>query len=69
MPKPGRFPLIVDPLVGTTSLTKALTDGSGGLNLRYLDMFEGLELTLDQLQNRPHPFYGVVSGEHSVPIR
>jgi hypothetical protein len=43
--KPGRFPLIVDPLVGTTQLTKALMDGGGGLNLMYLDIFEGLGLT------------------------
>jgi hypothetical protein len=27
VPKPGRFPLIIDPLVGTAWLTKALMDG------------------------------------------
>jgi hypothetical protein len=40
IPKPGRFPLIVDPLVGMTWLTKALMDGGSGLNLMYLDTFE-----------------------------
>jgi hypothetical protein len=45
IPKPGRFPLIVDPLVGTTQLTKALMDGGISLNLMYLDTFDGLGLT------------------------
>jgi hypothetical protein len=41
----GRFPLVVDPLVGTTRLTKALVDEGSYLNLMYLDSFEGLGLT------------------------
>jgi hypothetical protein len=47
IPKPGRFPCIVNPLVGTTQLTKALMDWGSGLNLMYLDTFEGLGLTQD----------------------
>jgi hypothetical protein len=63
IPKSGRFPLIVDQLVGMTQLTKALMDGGSGLNLMYLDTFEGLGLTRDQFQSRPHPFYSVVPGK------
>jgi hypothetical protein len=44
IPKPGRFPIIVDPLVGMTQLTK---DGGSGLILMYIDTFEGLGLTCD----------------------
>jgi hypothetical protein len=69
IPKAWRFPLIVDLLVGTTWLTKALMDGGIGLSLMYLDTFEGLGHTRDQLQNNPHPFYGVVPGKQSVPLR
>jgi hypothetical protein len=61
--KPGRFPLIVDPVVGKTRLTKALMDRGSGLNLMYLDTFEGLGLTQDHIQNSPHPFYSVVLGK------
>jgi hypothetical protein len=43
------LPLIVDPLVGTTQLTNALMNGGSGLNLMYIDTFEGLGLTWDQL--------------------
>jgi hypothetical protein len=68
IPKSGRFSLIVDPLVGTTRLTKALMDRGSGLNLMYLDTFEVLGLTRDLLQSSPHPFYGVVSGKQSTPL-
>jgi hypothetical protein len=47
IPKLRRFPLIVDLLVGTNRLTKALMDGGSGLNLMYLDTFEGPRLTRD----------------------
>jgi hypothetical protein len=68
IPKPGRFPLIVDPLVGTTRLTKALADGGSNLNLMYFDTFKGLGLTRDQLQSSPHLFYGVVLGKQFIPL-
>jgi hypothetical protein len=42
IPKLGRFPLIVNPLVRTTRLTKAFMDGGSGLNLMYRNTFEGL---------------------------
>jgi hypothetical protein len=68
IPKSGRFPLIVDPLVGMTRLTKALMDGSNGLNLMYVDTFERLWFTRVQLQSSPHPFYGVLQGKKSIPL-
>jgi hypothetical protein len=68
IPKRGRFPLIVDLLVRMTWLTKALMDGCNGLNLMYLNAFEGLGLAQDQLKNSPHPFYVPVSGKQSIPL-
>jgi hypothetical protein len=68
IPKPGRIPLIIDLLVGTTCLTKALKDGGSDLNLMYLDTFEGLGLTRYQLQSSQHPFYRVVLGKLSIPL-
>jgi hypothetical protein len=51
-----------------TWLTKALMDGGSALNLMYLDTVEGLGLTWDQLQSRPHPFYRVVPGRQFVSL-
>jgi hypothetical protein len=68
IPRNGRIPLIVNPLVGMTRLTKALMDGGSGLNLMYLDTFEGLGLTHDQRQRNLHPFYRVVMGSSLSPL-
>jgi hypothetical protein len=43
-------------------------DGGSGLNLMYLDTFEGLGLSRDRLQSSPHSFYGVVLGKQSIPL-
>jgi hypothetical protein len=69
IPKPRRFPYIVDLLVGTTRLTKALVDGGSGINLMYLDTFEGLGLTWNQLQSNPHSFHGVVPRKQFIRLR
>jgi hypothetical protein len=69
IPKPGRFPLIVDPLDGTTRFTKFLMDGGSSLDLMYLNIFEGLGLGRDLLKTSPHPFYGVVPSKQSIPLR
>jgi hypothetical protein len=63
VPKPRRFPLIVDLLVGMTWLTKALMDGGSGLNFMYLNTFDWLEHTQDRLQSTPHPLYILVLGK------
>jgi hypothetical protein len=34
----------------------------------YLDTFEGLGLTRDQLHSNSHPFYRVVPDEQSIPL-
>ena len=33
----GRFPLIVDPIVGNLRFFEVLMDGSSGLNIRYIE--------------------------------
>jgi hypothetical protein len=68
IPKLGTFPLIVNPRVGMTRLTKGFMDRGSGINLMYLDTFEGLRFTRDQLQSNPHPFYGVVLDKQSIPL-
>jgi hypothetical protein len=35
----------------------------------YLDTFEGLGLGQDLLKTSAHPFYGVVPGKQSIPLR
>jgi hypothetical protein len=49
-------------------LTKALMDRGSGLNLMYLNTFDGLGIAQDQLQISLHSFYRVVPGKQSIPL-
>ena len=41
---PGQYPLIVDPIIGNTWLTKVLMDGASGPNILYANTLELLGL-------------------------
>jgi len=40
IPRPGRYPLVVDPIIGPKHLTKVLMDGGSGLNIMYAKMLD-----------------------------
>ena len=42
--KPGRYPLIVDPIVRKNYLTKVLMDGGSGLNILYVDTLDTMRI-------------------------
>ena len=35
IPHPGRYPLVVDPIIGNTRFSKVLMDGGSSLNIMY----------------------------------
>ena len=40
VPHPGRYPLIVDPIIGNTRFSKVLMDGGSSLNFMYAHTLE-----------------------------
>ena len=42
VPHPGRYPLVVDPIIGTKQLTMVLIDGGSGLNIMYAKMLDAM---------------------------
>jgi hypothetical protein len=36
---PGKYPLVVDPVIGNVRLTKVLMDGGSSLNIIYAETF------------------------------
>ena len=42
VPQPGRYPLVVDPVVDTKRLTKVLMDGGSGLNIMYAETLDAM---------------------------
>jgi hypothetical protein len=60
IPKPGRHPLVVDPIVSTKPLTKVLMDGDNSLNIKYA---ETLDTSWSRIQPTRAPFHGIVLGK------
>ena len=44
MPSPGKYPLVVDPVIGNIRLTKILMDGGRSLNIIYAETLGVAEL-------------------------
>ena len=40
--RPGRYPLVINPIVRKKHLTKVLMDGGSGLNILYIDTLDAM---------------------------
>jgi hypothetical protein len=67
--EPGKFPLVLDPVVAEVRLTKVLIDGLSGLNLIFASTLRkmGLDFT-DMLVPSKSTFYGIVPGNAAHPL-
>ena len=68
VPNPGQYPLVVDPIIGNTRLTKVLMDGGSGLNILYANMLGLLGLDRSQLRGDAAPFHGIMPGMRARPL-
>ena len=60
--RPGRYPLIVDPIVCKKHLTKVLMDGGSDLNILYVDTLDAMRIPRSELHPAGSPFHGVIPG-------
>ena len=67
--RPGRYPLIVDPIVRKKCLTKVLMDGGSGLNIVYIDTLDAMHIPRSKLHPAGSPFHGVILGAQAYPLR
>jgi hypothetical protein len=67
--EPGKFLLVLDPVVAEVRLTKVLIDGGSGLNLIFASTLRkmGLDFT-DMLVPSKSSFYGIVPGNAAHPL-
>jgi hypothetical protein len=67
--EPGKFPLVLDPVVAKVKLTRVLIDGGCSLNLIFASTLRkmGLDLT-DMLIPSKSPFYGIIPGNAAHPL-
>ena len=67
--EPGKFPLVLDPVVQGSNLTRVLIDGGSGLNLIFASTLAKMGLNyMSLLTPSKAPFYGIVPGNSSTPI-
>jgi hypothetical protein len=68
MPSLGRYPLVVDPVIGNARLTKVLMDGGSSLNIIYAETLRLLGIDLSMIRAGVAPFHGIVLGKRVLPL-
>jgi hypothetical protein len=68
VPSPGKYPLVVDPVIGNTRITKVLMDGGSSLNIIYVETLGLLEINLSTIQAGAAPFHGTIPGKRVLPL-
>ncbi|XP_066358190.1 uncharacterized protein [Miscanthus floridulus] len=62
------LPLVVDPIIGKTRLSRVVMDGGSGLNLLYAKTYDAMGLSWVAIRPSGAPFHGVIPGLQAVPL-
>jgi hypothetical protein len=68
VPNPRVYPLVVDPIIANTCLTKVLMDGGSSLNIIYTQTLDLLGIERTQLQPSVGGFHGVMPERQAEPV-
>jgi hypothetical protein len=68
VPSPGKYPLIVDPIIGNAKLTKVLMVGGSSLNIIYAETLELLGIDLSTIRATAAPFHGIIPRKRVLPL-
>jgi hypothetical protein len=68
VPSPGRYPLVVDPVIGNIRLTKVLMDGGSSLSIIYAETLGLLQIDLSLIQAGAAPFHGIIPEKRVQPL-
>jgi hypothetical protein len=67
--EPGRFPLVLKPVVTGSRLNKVLIDGGSGLNVLFTKTLKKMKLDITHMLTKStSPFYGIVPGNATIPL-
>ncbi|XP_066320675.1 uncharacterized protein [Miscanthus floridulus] len=64
----GRYPLMVDPIIGMKRLTKVLMDGGSGLNIMYAETLDAMDVHRSCIHPTRAPFHGIMPGKQAILI-
>jgi hypothetical protein len=65
---PRKYPLVVDPVIGNTRLTKVLMDGGSSLNIIYTETLGLLEIDLSTIRVGVAPFHRIIPGKRVLSL-
>jgi hypothetical protein len=65
---PGKYPLVVDPVIGNVRLTKVLMDGGSSLNIIYAETLGLLRIDPTSVRAGAAPFHGIIPGKRVQPL-
>jgi hypothetical protein len=67
--EPGRFPLVLKPVVAGSRLNKVLIDGGSELNVLFTKTLKKMKLDITHMLTKStSPFYGIVPGNAAIPL-
>jgi hypothetical protein len=67
--EPGRFPLVLKPVVAGSRLNKVLIDGGSGHNVLFTKTLKKMKLNITHMLTKSNtPFYGIVPGNTAIPL-
>jgi hypothetical protein len=67
--KPGKFSLILDPVVAGSELTRVLINGRSGLNLLFASTLKKMGPNISKMLTPSRaPFYGIIPGNVATPL-
>jgi hypothetical protein len=67
--EPGRFPLVLKPVVAGSRLNKVLIDGGSGLNVLFTKTLKKMKLDITHMLTKStSPFYSIVPANAAIPL-
>jgi hypothetical protein len=65
---PGKYPLLVDPVIRESRVKKVLVYGGSSINVTFPRTLQGLGVHLKELHESDTPFFGIVPTEGEYPL-
>jgi hypothetical protein len=65
---PGKYPLLVDPVIRESRVKKVLVDRGSSINITFPRTLRGLGVPLKELHESDTPFFGIVPTEGEYPL-
>ncbi|XP_040376377.1 uncharacterized protein LOC121053482 [Oryza brachyantha] len=65
---PGRYPLVLAPVVKSVKLKRVLIDGGSALNILFTKTLDDMKIPRSELRPSNAPFHGVIPGLSATPL-